>query len=389
MRRHLLFVSLAIALPAMAQSEFAPIIASALDHNPQLASTEKKILATEHYADADNSLDAPSLDFEYLWNSNGGDNRWNLSISQEFDLPSAYGARREAARLEYAASRAMLAGLRADKALSVKEAILDLINANMLLEYYRDLGQRIAHIANAVNRSFDIGEATILDQRKMQLAVLDNEQNIADAQAKIDYCIASLQSLGAVVAENSATLWHVYPLQSTLPPTPENNPLLFEISNARKAAAIAQVRAAKFSSLPSFEVGYAHAYEDGTHFNGLTIGLKLPSFGTSKRRKATALEALAIEIEANGETTSVLAESQGVYANAQRLKEIMEKYRSLTNDNSYLHLLTKAYDSGQLTVIDYLNEVNLFSNSRLAYLDLLYRYNLALARLNRYRSADF
>ncbi len=67
----------------------------------------------------------------------------------------------------------------------------------------------------------------------------------------------------------------------------------------------------------------------------------------------------------------------------------MERYRELSGDNSYLSLLAKAYDGGELTVIDYLNEVNLFTAARLNYLDLEYRYNQTLARLNRYRSMDF
>ena len=108
-----------------------------------------------------------------------------------------------------------------------------------------------------------------------------------------------------------------------------------------------------------------------------------------KKRQAAALEAESLSFATQSKLIAETSENNGLYKAACQLSDIMERYHSLSSDNSYLQLLGKAYDGGELNIIDYLNEINLFASARLSYLDLQYRYNLTLARLNRYRSLDF
>lgn len=384
-----LTAAMLFALSASAQSDFASIISSALDANPDLRAGELSIEAARTEAAADNTPAGPTLDFDYLWNNADGPNRWSVGVAQEFALPGVYSARSRAATAAADASRALLAGVRADKALAVKEAILDIVNAAMQREYYVEVGSRLEHIAAAVQRSYDLGEATVLDHRKMQLAVLDNKRIIADFDSRIDMLRASLEGMGATLPAPEDDLWIRYPLQKELEPSPDNDGLLYAISEAAAKAAAAGARALRAGALPELALGYTHAYEDGTHFNGFTIGLSLPSWGTSKKLRAAALEAEATATANSGTIISAVAESRGLYRKALKLRGIMDEYRRLSGDNTYLQLLSKAFDAGQLTVIDYLNEVNLFSSARLAFIETQYDYNLTLARLNRYRSADF
>lgn len=374
---------------AFAQSIFAPIISSVLDNSPELRSGELSIRAAEASASADNALDGPSLDFDYLWNSSEGPNRWSAGVSQDFEFPGAYAARREASRASSSAAMAVLAGVRADRALAVKEAIIDIVNTTRQLRYYEEVGSRIGHILQAVDKSYELGEATILDKRKMQLASLDNSRRLADLESQLDFLMSELRGMGASIPENVATMWDDYPLQKLEYPSPESDRLLYSIRDAKSASARAGMKALRLGALPKIALGYTHAYEDGVHFNGLTVGLTLPSWGSRKKARAAQLEALAADAEISGNIATVVAENEGLYLKAARLKDVIGQYADLSSDNSYLGLLSKAFDAGQLTVIDYLTEVNLFSEARLAMLDLQYQYNLTLARLNRYRSADF
>lgn len=44
-------------------------------------------------------LEAPEVEFSRVWNTeSGGENKWSLSVSQSFDWPGVYAARREATR---------------------------------------------------------------------------------------------------------------------------------------------------------------------------------------------------------------------------------------------------------------------------------------------------
>lgn len=389
MTRHLIFlILLGASLSATADSPYRPVIASVIEHNYDLASQTASMAAEEANAQADNMLDGPEVEFEHLWASSSSDKKWNVGITQEFSFPGLYNARSKAAEAKANASRLILLSMKADKALAAKQLILDIINANERLTFYTDVSANLRRISAMTQRSFDIGEATILDLRKMQLAETDNDRTIAEIRADITGLQAQLKGLGAEIPENTET-WNAYPAQLCEPAGQETDGLLLAIHEAQVSANSAQAKAVRMEAWPSVAIGYRHAFEENQHFNGLSVGLRLPSFSQKKRRKAAALEAEALDFATRSTMISETSENQGLYNTACQLSGIMERYRDLSSDNSYLQLLAKAYDGGELNIIDYLNEINLFSSARLAYLDLQYRYNLTLARLNRYRSLDF
>lgn len=377
------------ATTSWAITPFSEIITSALNRNGNLNSERLSAEAASLSAAAEAAPDGPEVEFEYLWNNGNEPNRWSVGVAQEFALPPVYSSASRVAGAEAEAAAATLLVLRADKALSIKESIIDIINANALLSYYEEVGERLNHISEAIEKSFSEGEATVLDRYKIRIAIINNDNRIAESKAVVSACKESLSAFGIVFDATTENLLHSYPEQTVEAPNADNCRLLHAVQDARILAAKAEVRKSKVDALPRFKVGFAHAFEDGHHFNGFTVGMSLPSFGSSKRIKA-ADRLLKAEMAASTADIDVSeAENRGEYRKALQLKEILDKYAPFTSDNTYLSLLTKAFDGGSLNVVDYITEINLFSESRLAYIDLNYRYNLALARLNRYRSVDF
>jgi hypothetical protein len=77
------------------------------------------------------------------------------------------------------------------------------------------------------------------------------------------------------------------------------------------------------------------------------------------------------------------------FAAARRIEKRIDAYDAIfANDVDYLALLKKSYDGGQITVLDYLLEINYFTEARLNYLALCHDYRLRLADLNRYITTD-
>ncbi|MCM1095538.1 MAG: hypothetical protein NC333_04590, partial [Terasakiella sp.] len=101
------------------------------------------------------------------------------------------------------------------------------------------------------------------------------------------------------------------------------------------------------------------------------------------------LEAEALAAESGAAVSIARAQTAGLHDTALRLRDELDAYRSLTGDDSYLRLLEKSYTAGQINFINYMTELNLFTEARLRFLDLEYRYQLTLARLNKPRSAYF
>ncbi len=391
MKRTLLNIMMGlVGLAAAAQTPLDEVVASVLRNNratqAEIAGEKASLAASK----ADNSLDGLAVGAERMWSADPAKkDKWAISVSQEFKYPGVYRAQSQANSFSEQAISYVEQGILSDKALSVKLLIIDIINAQARLAFYEELGRNLAQIDELTRRSFDLGNSTVLDFRKMQLAVMENNHQIADCRADLEALKSSLKGQGAEFAD-ADELWRTYPLQVLNEPSTNCEDYYeYHVGNLRAQAAAASVRAVKRSALPSFGLGYRHAYEDGTHFNGLTFSIKLPSYSQKRRRQAATLEAESLTANYDGRLALAMAENLGYYNSAKALSTSLADYRGLSGDNSYLDLLKKAYDGGELTIIDYLHEVNLFATARLNFLDLEYRYNLTLAKLNRYRALEF
>lgn len=383
-----IIICAASAATANGQSAFSSIIQTAIGNDKGIKAQQAAGEAAVTFSE----IAGPEVDFEHLWPSGGAepDVKWNIGVSQEFDWPGIYGARSKVASLERDNASLVLMQIRADKALSVKQVIIDIINSHRRHELYSAVARNLARIDSLTQVAFDRGAATSLDIWKMKLAVLENQHSIATAESDIRALEGSLRALGVEFINGEAEFWHDYPIQPLINPAndPQNSLAEAIISNTARLGA-AKAKAIRMEAAPGFSVGFIHAFEENTHFNGFSVGLRLPSYTQKKKNKAARLEAEAASLAASFEADKQVSEMQSAYEEALTLSRALASYRDLTGDESYLRLLDKSFNAGQLNIIDYLNEINLFISARIGYLDLEYRYNLALAKLNRYRSLDF
>lgn len=379
--------ALAASFSADAESAFYNAIQLGIQADPAIAATASRAEATVASFKAENVPDGPEVDFEHLWSTRADElNKWNVGITQEVQLPGAYRARNEAANAVKSSFGATEYLMRLDCALVIKLAIVDLINAQRRLNLQMEIRSNLDRINELTERAFQSGNATILDQRKMQLAVLDSDNTLTALRGEIEQLMSSLSSMGVKPEEFTPEMLTKYP-EMTL--CEANYTPLQNVAESTRTQALAEVKVARRAALPSFGLGYRHAYEDGTHFNGLSVSVKLPQWSRRQRVKVAEAEAQALEFDASARKIEFQSESDALMRQAMVNSVAIEKYAGLTSDNSYLALLQKAFDAGQLPIIDYLTEINMFAAARLNYLDLEYRQALTLTRLRRYTSIDF
>lgn len=378
-----------VAFGAVALQPLDKIVNEAIASDKNISADLQRLFIPSLETGAENALEGPEVEFEHLW-GRGGDTRWSVGVSEEISWPGLYGARRELASRQDSLAYCMSSIILFDAGLEAKLLVLDAVNARARLDFYLEIDNNLRRISALTEESYNLGEATILDLRKTQLAVLDSRGQVQTAQAELESSLAGLRAKGITVPTGDNEIWSAYPMQNSSAPSSdvESYPQ-YALAQAGNRMSMAASRVIKHSSLPSFSLGYVHAYEEQTHFNGLSISVKLPSFSQKRKMELLNIETAADMLNYSGELQIAMAEAAGQYAVAQSLAGTIADYERLSGDNSYLELLSEAFDGGELTVIDYLNEVNLFKTARLGYIDLLYRYNMALARLNRYRSMMF
>ena len=383
----ILLTMLSAAAVSAATPDYDAVISRALQTGYGVRPDSLRMAAQAASVLADNALEGPEAEAEYLWSHDGEEGRWSAGISQGFDWPGAYAARRDhAAAISHAAAAATQSAA-LDKALSIKLLVIDIINARRRRALLARALDNVTAIDSLTNLAYRREAATALDIRKSALARLDVEREIALVDADIDALVAALTAEG-VDADTRA--WLDYPVQilNPEPLAPEAYPE-YRAAVAGAAASRAGIEAIRRSSLPGFSLGVAHAYEDASHFTGLTVGVRLPSWSRKQRERAATLEAEALAAESGAVVSVARAQATSLHDAAIKLRDELAAYSSLTGDDSYLTLLEKSYTGGQINIIDYMAELNLFTEARLRYLDLEYRYQLTLARLNKPRSAYF
>lgn len=146
----------------------------------------------------------------------------------------------------------------------------------------------------------------------------------------------------------------------------------------------AQVKAEKSGSLPGFSVGLEHENEMGEKFNGVSLSISLPFLTKRHSVKRARLAASALEIREQAAREDELWRTVADYKRAKRLGEHLAKLGPVVNSVDNTGLLKKAYEGGELSLIDYLRELAYFTEAQRDYLELEQGYWETMMSLLKY-----
>ena len=383
----------AVIIPAaMAGSTpFDEALAEVIGNNLSVrAEASRAQIETENIL-GENTLEAPEVSFSRVWGSRKEyGNKWSLGVSQSFDWPGVYAARREAARTARSASQYMLESTLLDLRQEVRTLFIDIIHNTQLIEMQTELVDRMNQMEAYYKKAAEAGAETRLDYNKTVIERIAVHRELHTLEAQRSTLMSTLSTLngGKDIDGIIAKLGNAYPI-TRVPESIDKTVIMKR--DPQYAAALAGVEAAKSmvkvekrSRIPGFSIGYEHESEGDENFNGFSIGLTLPVWGRGHQIKASTLEAEASLMDAELALTRRVAEMNGDRKQLDTLRHIMDEYEPVVNEKSNYELLHKALKAGQITFLTYIEESNYFIVAKRDYLDTLYEYNLILTRLARY-----
>lgn len=391
MTRRLLIILMSMLPVAAGANTFDDVLSEVMSNNLTGRAEAARAEAQTEGILGENTLESPEVEFSRVWNTeSGGENKWSLSVSQSFDWPGVYAARREAARTSRIASQYLVESTLLDLRMEVSTLLIDIIYNAQLIEMQSELVDRMNRMEAYYKKAADAGSETRLDYNKTVLERIAVHRELHSMEAQRETLLASLQALngGKDVTELVKRLGSLYPIM----PAVENlSADLVKERDPQYAAALASVEAAKSmvkvekrSRIPGFTLGYEHEVEGTETFNGFSIGLTLPVWGRKHQIKAGTLEAEAALMDAEMALARRLAEMEGDRRQLASLRTILDEYEPVVNDKANYELLHKALTAGQINFLTFIQEANYFIAAKRDYIDTLYEYNLTLTRLNRY-----
>lgn len=385
MKRILISLSLFASAFACRAADFTDIIERIVAADVTINAAASRISADSIAALAENNLPDTELSGEMLFRKN--DNKFNAGISQSFDWPGLYSARRASAEAEADAARAtneverekarleaasLLTKIAADKCrIAICKRVLD--DLNVLATQYRKM------LAD--------GNITVIDLNKLLIEIADYTQSMGDTQCDLDDSRAALRTMAPSLDIDAMTAdiddFPALPLGDLNKYI--ENVLSFSAGirelNARRTADEANMRVASMSGRPGFSIGYRYSHEDAHSYNGFDMGINLPFF--SKRHVSEAARAAsdATDIQAAALAETLTAEVTATYKHARALHDRIAVYGEAVTSTDNIAILKRSFDAGQTSLTDFVTDSRYFTEAELRLIDLRQAYTDAVLSL--------
>lgn len=360
---------IAWALPARldAQTHYAQVLKDVEANNPVLLAARKRAEAQQTAAHVGALLPNPEVEAAYFWGDPSSVGiRWDLGISQSFEMPSVLVRRARLRKLQEQAAGLDYQVVRNATLLEAQLTCADII-------YYRALGmiysrrcQAAIRIADLYQRRYAAGDCSILDYNRAQMNLADVQNRAAEINLQGDHAVHDLQRLVGgesylfyqseyeeVRVETSFESWYEQ--------LEMQNPSLRLLDNQVEAARYRR-QLSRAQWLPEMSVGYASENVVGETFRGVKVGLSLPIWSQQRAVKASRLAEAAATEELSSQRTEWFSRLQCMFHRHEALIRNVGNLREAFQRCNSIDLLDKALDAGEISLEQYLLEADYYYN---------------------------
>lgn len=332
------------------------------------------------------TLTDPEVEFNYLWGTpDQVGTRKDFSVKQNFDAATVFGMKRDVARQKNILIDTDYKAQRMNLLLEAKKICIELIYTNALLEEVGARKQYAEQLMKGYHQRLDNGDANILEYNKVQLgfAMVKGEwqrlnvekQNLEDELRRLNGGIPVSFNETDYPAELLPADFEEWYAQAEI-----RNPALEYV---RKEIDLnkEQVRLSKAMNLPVLSAGYMREDVVGQHYQGISLGVSIPLWSNKNRVKQAKAAVRAAESRQTDAKTQFYARLANLYAKTAGLQRIVLDYQQTIQESNNANLLKKALQAGEISLLDYMMEMDLYYNSLSQALSAERDYQLALAEL--------
>ncbi len=332
----------------------------------------------------------PEVEFGYLWVSPTEEgNRKDLSITQSFDFPLAYRYKNQ---LSKGKNMQVDLYLESEERSILQDARLLCVELTYRNLMDKQLSQRLADavtLSESYESLYSQGEINIIDYNKTKLHLLNIRKAHEVNQVERTVLIEKLQNMNGGQPIDLVDLW-AYPdyllpvdFASWMARAEEMNPNLKaseqSISLSRK-----QEQLTRALNLPKLSAGYVSERVPGSTQQGVSIGVSIPLWEGRNTVKHQKAQTIAIQAQHDDARLQFSNEIKSNYEKAVKLRQVLNDYTELLKTSNNEALLKKAFDQGQLSLINYLLELTAYYEATDQFMETERDYQLAAAALRQW-----
>ncbi|GHU67847.1 transporter [Bacteroidia bacterium] len=327
----------------------------------------------------------PEIEYHYLWGNQDG-NRTDFSVSQQFDFPMAYYHRKKVSDAQNRQIDLQYEIERNNILLETKRLLINLTYQNALFELISERKTAAEQLFRAYEQKYTNGDINVLEYNRAKISYLNTQKEYALCESEKIFSANELIRLnGGLPIEYSNAKFDRIDLptdfQSLYIELKTNNlELRYRQQNTQLSRRSEQLQ--RSMNLPKIALGYMSEKAPLEHFQGVTVGLSVPLWGsknTLKQQKAQTQAHQAAEIDAE---TRYFNETNALYQKAQSFLQLI-KNQDITRKEilENIQLLQKALQAGQISLIEYLLESEINYELNRSLLETEREVQLAVAEL--------
>lgn len=386
MKKHLIWALAALALAGRAQAQdINAILKSVEQNNKELQALAKTNEATALETKSGNTLDDLSLEYSPFYQRGvSGMASSELVITQGFDFPTLYSARRKAGQLQEEALRMEYRTARRDLLLQAKNLCLDLVQLNRTRALLEKRCMNSEKLLALFEKRLAAGDATLLELNKIKMERMNIETEKTQNEVARQTALQALQALnGNAPLAFAGTDYPAEPLAE------DSAALLQRImatdmglltARANTAAANQATKVERQSWIPKLEVGYRRNTETGEASHGFLVGGSVPLFSSRHKLKIARAQQAGARLQEENARIQAETKARSLLRQLQQLKQATAVY-----DTNLLYqtldVLHTAVENGELSLIDYYVEADAIYRNLQTYLQLERQYQGVVAEI--------
>lgn len=387
--RHILLTACILSTIGIQAQSIEEVLREIERNNKELQAQMQATDAAKLEIQTQNNLENPSVEYSPFYTRGiTGMSSSELVVTQGFDFPTLYAARRQSGKWQQTALDRQHLAVRRTILLTAKNLCLDLIMLNQQQQLLDERMKNADELLALFEKRLQEGDAGILEVNKIKMERMNIQTEVAQNNAAHRTALQQLLAMNGNMPLTFSS--DTYP---ELPALNDYNALYDEImsSDAELLAADANAQAARKELkvnrqnwLPKIEVGYRRNTSLDEKSNGFLIGGSLPVFSNRKKGKIARARALSAQLLLDNARLQAEARVQSRFNEMQQLREAMKGYDVVLMHKT-LRLLYDAVQEGQLSIIEFYVEAdNVYKNLQ-AYMELENRYQKLMADICRNR----
>lgn len=383
------FISLVICTSVNAQSTVEIVLS-------EISKNNKTIQATAQYYNAQNlefktglNPSNPTAEYDFLKGSpvNAG-NQHDFAITQQFDFPSAYIKRSQLAKTQIAMSEYEIIANRQDILLEAKKVCIALVYHNKLQMQLTHQKLNLEKLLYSVQTKLDTGDGNILDVNKAKLQLIQIKKKWQENVSAISELNIKLSELNGGTEILFVDTVYFSPLSipdfAQLEKDYEKADPLLKMLQQQKLITEKQLELSKSLWLPKMELGYHYQGILGQTYSGFHTGISVPLWENKNSVKQKKSQLLYSESQLIAHTNEHYYHIKHIYERYTNLNIILLEYQNIFGTLKNTTLLNKALALGEITTMQYLMEINFYTEAQSDFIQIEKEYHETIAELYKY-----